>query len=418
MSRRSTTLWALAAFAAVAAPAGVAATAAGAASPQQVVVSDVGLVQVSNATFVQLFLGPAPAGPGPGTMIVEVGHLPPVPGASGPPPGAVYFSLDAGGATAPRQVAAAPPPAWASGPARIVVAPAGLGAPELPPAAHGGAVLVVHKDGQKVAGGVPHPGIVWSGPVHAAIPEEGIRMRLALDGPADADRLFVRLRSDETQPWTVAPIDPEAGPAAMQLAAPAATSELLPYAVAGGAVAAGLACAKLVRGLRDGEAPIPWPVLALFTRLRRPHLLDQGTRRRVHEAVEAEPGLRFVQLRQRTRLPAGVLTHHLAVLERHGLVLSVRRGGSRHLFPGGAPPVPPDHLGDQARRIVGLLAAAPLGQRELAQRLGLTQQGVSYHLRQLVGTGHVVRERGPSGTWVYASTRRLVAVEAAAPVTA
>ncbi|HET6399150.1 MAG TPA: helix-turn-helix domain-containing protein [Candidatus Thermoplasmatota archaeon] len=139
---------------------------------------------------------------------------------------------------------------------------------------------------------------------------------------------------------------------------------------------------------------------ALFTRLRRPALLDQPTRRRIHELVEADPGILFSHLRKRLALPAGVATHHLQVLEAHGLVASVRAGSRRHLYPAGrAPSGAP--LPAHAQRILSLLGSGARPQQEIARALPLTPQGVSYHLQTLLAAGRLVRERDGSGRWVY-----------------
>jgi DNA-binding transcriptional ArsR family regulator len=73
----------------------------------------------------------------------------------------------------------------------------------------------------------------------------------------------------------------------------------------------------------------------LYSRLRRADALAQPTRRRVYEAIAAEPGIGYAALMARTSLGAGPLVHHLRVLEGAGLVASRRQRGRRRLFPVG-----------------------------------------------------------------------------------
>jgi DNA-binding transcriptional ArsR family regulator len=148
------------------------------------------------------------------------------------------------------------------------------------------------------------------------------------------------------------------------------------------------------------------PLVFLFTRLRRSELLDQHTRRQVYEAIRAEPGIRYGELRATTGLPTGVLHHHLRVLGDHDLIVDVRRGRQRHLYPTGIRAIdasPRGSLSDPQARILALLETEALAQRDLAARLGITQQGVNYHLRRLWARGLLVRERGSAGAWLYAA---------------
>jgi DNA-binding transcriptional ArsR family regulator len=152
----------------------------------------------------------------------------------------------------------------------------------------------------------------------------------------------------------------------------------------------------------ESDLPFPWPVIGLFTRLRRSTLLDHKTRRAVYDAIEANPGLRFGELRAETGLAVGVLTHHLRMLEAHGLIASERRGRHRYLYPhAGTPRAQHPRVTDRQEEILRTVASGPRTQNEIAARLGISQQAVSYHLGPLVEAGRLRRHRGPSGAWVY-----------------
>lgn len=140
----------------------------------------------------------------------------------------------------------------------------------------------------------------------------------------------------------------------------------------------------------------------LYSRLKKASLLDQPTRERVHAVVAHAPGISFVEILRVTGLASGVAFHHLRMLEKHGAVASRREGTRRRFYPVGARLPPADPLSAARARILGFVErAGGATQGELASALGLTQQGVSYHLKALERTGHViVRLRARRKVWV------------------
>lgn len=150
------------------------------------------------------------------------------------------------------------------------------------------------------------------------------------------------------------------------------------------------------------------PLLPLYTRLQKREVLDHKTRERIHQMIVEQPGIHYSALKEATGLNAGALVHHLRTLERHGLVASRREGVLRRFFPVGArlPPPPEVVLTPTQGRILELLDAQPMTQRELADRLGITQQGVSYHLKTLERKGQLLLERD-GGEWRYYRVRDL-----------
>ncbi|HVL47522.1 MAG TPA: MarR family transcriptional regulator [Candidatus Thermoplasmatota archaeon] len=140
------------------------------------------------------------------------------------------------------------------------------------------------------------------------------------------------------------------------------------------------------------------PFAGLYTRLARKEVLDHATRDRIHAAIVARPGVHYSQLLGDMGLPAGVLIHHLRTLERHAYVRSRREGPYRRFYPAGArlPAVEADPMTPMQRRVLDILeASGPLTQAQLGERLGMTKQGVSYHLKGLARRGEVVAEDGP-----------------------
>ncbi len=94
-----------------------------------------------------------------------------------------------------------------------------------------------------------------------------------------------------------------------------------------GRVAVGLAVAA---GLGFGL----WKLAAfLFTRLRPDELLEQGGRRRIAEAVQANPGTTIVALQELTGMSSTNVRYHLSVLRRHGRIRAFKLQGSWRYAP-------------------------------------------------------------------------------------
>ena len=125
--------------------------------------------------------------------------------------------------------------------------------------------------------------------------------------------------------------------------------------------------------------------LGLFSRMQGKAVLTQETRRRIHGAIEADPGIRFNRLRRRMGVGAGTLTYHLSRLEAEGLVRRHRRGARLEFYPPGPPPAGPAGLED---RVAGYLRLHPgAGSAEIARALGTSRQAVHYHLRRRAPPG-------------------------------
>lgn len=190
-------------------------------------------------------------------------------------------------------------------------------------------------------------------------------------------------------------------------AAPASTEGLLALAREHPAAAAGLvaggvsAFAALAIARREtARFAALAAVLPLYTRLARQDVLDHATRERVHAAIVSEPGVNYSKLKRGTGLAAGVLVHHLRTLERHGLVRTRREGALRRYWAAGAEVPPPPALTAAEARVVDALRGGAVTQRAVADALGVTQQGASFHLRNLERKG-LVAARFEEGEWRY-----------------
>ncbi len=185
-------------------------------------------------------------------------------------------------------------------------------------------------------------------------------------------------------------------------------------------VAAGLAAALLA-----GVAYYFWPVIrtlpamGLFTRLRKPALLEHPTRQIIVDAIDAVPGIHYNALQRRTGLANGTLRHHLQHLVRADVVRARASGGFTCYFPAG-----------QATR--NRVAAAPVLKSEgaiavfqaiwrrpgvtghvLAEDIGLAGGTVGHHVKRLREAGLVEGQRSGRTVRLYLSESGLAAAGAA-----
>lgn len=142
-------------------------------------------------------------------------------------------------------------------------------------------------------------------------------------------------------------------------------------------------------------------VFPLFTRIKREEVLDHFLRGQVYGVIKTQPGTNFSAIRDLLGLSNGTLSYHLRTLETSGFVLSERDGLYKRFFPadlGAAATQDGVRLSELQRRLVERLRQNPnVGQRDLANANGVTQQCISYNLRIMRKEGLVVKVRSGRG---------------------
>lgn len=148
-----------------------------------------------------------------------------------------------------------------------------------------------------------------------------------------------------------------------------------------------------------------WPVIksgsvGLFSRHTQATVLEHPQRARLVQIVEANPGVRFHELRTASGLGNGTLSHHVRVLAAHGHLRRLAKGGSTFFFP-----ATPDKAAETravalksegARRVFAAIQASPgRSNLDVAGATGLDPGTVHYHVRRLAEAGLVnVRRAG------------------------
>lgn len=74
-------------------------------------------------------------------------------------------------------------------------------------------------------------------------------------------------------------------------------------------------------------------ITPLFTRMTKENAMDHPNRRKLYDAIQADPGIGFREVARRAGLAAGTARHHLNVLCRHGLVQEERHRFTQRFFP-------------------------------------------------------------------------------------
>ena len=140
--------------------------------------------------------------------------------------------------------------------------------------------------------------------------------------------------------------------------------------------------------------------LPLYTRLAPSEMLDNRVRSAVFEHVRAHPGAHPSAIAQALGLGWGTVVYHLARLEETRLVVA-KAGGHRKCYfvVGGDLDAAGREAvaamsGDKPRLIVDALRQEPgLSQKDLADRLGMSQALASWHVKKLVASGVLVSTR-------------------------
>jgi len=127
--------------------------------------------------------------------------------------------------------------------------------------------------------------------------------------------------------------------------------------------------------------------------------LELESRRRIYEYLSANPGVHLRRIGQALGMSTGMLSYHLGVMEKLGLLKSEASSHRRRYY------LAQTYREDQ-RRILALLRErvprrilvdlATYGDRSFADLLratGVTKSTLSYHLAKLVASGVAIRGR-------------------------
>jgi predicted transcriptional regulator len=127
--------------------------------------------------------------------------------------------------------------------------------------------------------------------------------------------------------------------------------------------------------------------------------LELDSRRRIYDFLVANPGVHLRRIGQKLGMSTGMLSYHLGVLERRGVLKSEQLGHRKRYFIARA-------FADVQRRILGVLREdvprrivmeiLQYGQRtfaELQVAAGVSKSTLSYHLQKLLDRDILLRTK-------------------------
>lgn len=161
---------------------------------------------------------------------------------------------------------------------------------------------------------------------------------------------------------------------------------------------------------------LPWEPLGRFNDGHAGFAASQGTKRSdgpsassgltrrgvIYEYVRGHPGTHVRGMAKDLGIATGDLQYHLAWLERHGHVKTIKNGFYRLVYP-------TMQFKEDQEVLLGVLSKETpreillcliqderVTQGDLARTLGYSQPTISWHMERLVGLGIVRKGRGPS----------------------
>jgi DNA-binding MarR family transcriptional regulator len=139
----------------------------------------------------------------------------------------------------------------------------------------------------------------------------------------------------------------------------------------------------------------------LYTRLKKNEVLDHFVRGQIYGYIMSHPGKNYNSIRAELNITNGTLSHHLRTLEVQGFIKSRRDGVNTRFYPIDMkiPQEKGTRLSDLQMEIIELVRTEEgLTQADIAERLDVSQQCISYNLKYMkregiIGIEKVGRER-------------------------
>lgn len=117
-------------------------------------------------------------------------------------------------------------------------------------------------------------------------------------------------------------------------------------------------------------------------------VLEHETRFQLNKFIRANPGASFTDLMNQVNLNNGVASYHLRVMEKAGLVRSIRTGGRRCYYSTAI--ATPEIPMSTAAKILAIVKSNPgTCQAAISNELKESRQVIHYHTHQLIKAGEI-----------------------------
>ena len=145
-------------------------------------------------------------------------------------------------------------------------------------------------------------------------------------------------------------------------------------------------------------------IFPLYSRLKKEEVLDHFVRGQIYGYIVSHPGQHYNSMRADLKVTNGTLAHHLRTLEMMGFIKSYREGVFKRFYPieVSVPQGRGVKLSDLQAHILEMIrgGSGPT-QSDIASRLEVTQQTVSYNIRTLSREGAIRMEKDGRNTRYY-----------------
>lgn len=152
----------------------------------------------------------------------------------------------------------------------------------------------------------------------------------------------------------------------------------------------------IILGTEFGKYGFFLLLIPLYTKLFKENVLDNYLRGKVHGYIIANPGDHYNSIRFTLNLKNGALAYHLKVLEKEGLIVSMRDGIYKRFYPAGVRISKDDgkRITKIQRDITEMIRIKPgVTQKELAEFMRVSNQVVNYHIKILESSRIVTLNR-------------------------
>ena len=134
--------------------------------------------------------------------------------------------------------------------------------------------------------------------------------------------------------------------------------------------------------------------LAIFSRIRRSHILNHETRDRISNHIRENPGAHFTAIKKDLGLSTGVLSYHMERLERENFVISRAEGKYKRFYPPRWDEPPDIHLSQIQEIILEQIKKRPgISQSDLGSNIGRNRKVINYQAHQLRELGLIDIEK-------------------------
>ena len=172
-----------------------------------------------------------------------------------------------------------------------------------------------------------------------------------------------------------------------------APSMVVPISIGVVSATTGLMAIGAIGGTDIGRYKFFTLMIPLFTRIKKPKVLDHFERGRIYEHIRKNPGDSYSSIRRTLNLKNGALAHHLRVLETHEYIVSKRDGMFKRFYPRGMKIPEGQHKSIQQNILEMIMSNPKISQKAISERLGVDRSTVNYHVKILMAMGVIRSEK-------------------------